>query len=224
MADSPKSLTVPRLTTAPTINAEWEKSPWESIVANPLAYYMGERPAHLPDVNFKMAYDTENLYVIFKVKDKNVRAVAETFHGPVWEDSCVEFFFAPASDASEGYFNVEINCGGTMLLNFQKEPRKDMVCFPEDACKKVTIAATHPKIVNPEITEEHEWIIEYSLPLAILEGYRPIVKPESGVIWRANFYKCADMTSTPHWLTWSFINLPEPNFHVPDAFGTIEFA
>ncbi len=224
MVDSPKSLTVPKLTTAPTIDANWEKSPWQSIVSNALSYYMGEKPEHLPNVEFKIAYDEENIFVIFKAKDKNVRAVAKEFHGAVWEDSCVEFFFAPASDASEGYFNVEINCGGTMLLNFQKEPRKNMICLPTEVCEKVEIAATHPKIVDPEIKEEHEWILEYRLPLSVLEGYRPIVKPESGVIWRANFYKCADMTSTPHWLTWSFINKPQPEFHVPEAFGVIEFA
>jgi len=43
------------------------------------------------------------------------------------------------------------------------------------------------------------------------------------VTWRANFYKCADSTSHPHWLTWSPVDHPTPHFHLPAFFGTLEF-
>lgn len=43
----------------------------------------------------------------------------------------------------------------------------------------------------------------------------------SGRIWTANFQKCADETSHPHWVSW--MPLPELNFHLPDFFGEIVF-
>ena len=46
----------------------------------------------------------------------------------------------------------------------------------------------------------------------------------AGQTWRANFYKCADASVFPHWLTWSRVGLPEPDFHQPAFFGTLEFA
>ncbi len=224
MPQSPKTLTVPKLTTPPIIDARWDKEPWSSIPSQTLSHYMGEKPQHIPETKFKVAYNSDAVYIIFNVKDRNVRALAKGYHSPVWEDSCVEFFFAPSGDISHGYFNVEINCGGTMLFNFQKEPRKNIALLPEAACDQVTIASTHPEIVHPEIKDGHEWTIEYRLPYSALEGYCDIVKPAPGVTWPANFYKCADMSSSPHWLTWSYVDDPTPNFHVPEYFGSIQFA
>jgi hypothetical protein len=56
-----------------------------------------------------------------------------------------------------------------------------------------------------------------------LERYCPVRPPEIRGRWRVNFYKCADRTSHPHWLTWAPVDSPAPNFHLPDAFGIMEF-
>ena len=44
-----------------------------------------------------------------------------------------------------------------------------------------------------------------------------------GARMTANFYKCGDKLQTPHFLSWNRIDLPSPNFHRPDFFGTLEF-
>jgi hypothetical protein len=36
-----------------------------------------------------------------------------------------------------------------------------------------------------------------------------------------NLYKCGDKCDTPHFLSWSPIGLPQPDFHCPDFFGEI---
>ena len=38
---------------------------------------------------------------------------------------------------------------------------------------------------------------------------------------RANFYKCGDKTAHPHYLSWSPIDTPKPDFHRPDFFGEL---
>lgn len=48
-------------------------------------------------------------------------------------------------------------------------------------------------------------------------------KPAPGTRWRANFYKCADKTSHPHWLTWAPVDYPKPKFHLSGFLGWIEF-
>ncbi|MCY3017686.1 MAG: carbohydrate-binding family 9-like protein [Planctomycetota bacterium] len=222
---SPKSSTykVAKLREAPVIDAKWDKAPWKDVKPLDVAQFMGRKPEHLPLTQAKVAYDDEAVYVIFKVEDRYVRAVAESNQSSVCLDSCVEFFFAPGNDVTAGYFNLEMNCGGTMLLNFQKVPRKDARPLPEKALNEVKVAHSLPKIVEPEITEPTVWTVEYRLPLAILGEHCPVTKPAPGVVWRANFYKCADKTSHPHWLTWSFIDRPRPDFHVPKDFGVLEF-
>lgn len=223
MTAFPKTLKVSRLTSVPAIDSSWDKKEWSTIEAIKIDNYMGRLPEHQPKTLAKMGYDSENIYVIFKVEDQFVRAVTDGFHEPVWEDSCCEFFFTPGKDIDKGYFNLEMNCGGTLLLHFNKVARKDMVEVDVADCKKIEISASLPPIIDPEITEPTTWMLEYKIPIAILEKYTTVEKPATGVTWKGNFYKCGDKTSQPHWLTWSVVDEPDPNFHVPESFGSLEF-
>jgi hypothetical protein len=78
-------------------------------------------------------------------------------------------------------------------------------------------------VVEPEIQEPVTWYIEYRVPFAVLETCTQFSRPRPGDVWRANLYKCADGTSHPHWLVWSPIVRPRPDFHVPDQFGHLVF-
>lgn len=201
-------------------DAVWDKEPWTGIKALTLKNYMGDKPKHFPLTKAKVAYDDEAIYVIFRVEDQYVRAVVKENQGPVFRDSCVEFFFSP--DGDRGYFNLEMNCGGTMLFHHQIKPRES-VHIDEELIEKVEVAHSLPKIVDPEIEEPVTWTVEYRIPFSILKKYADFITPEAGTVWRANFYKIADKTSHPHWLTWSPVQNPEPNFHLPQYFGEIEF-
>jgi len=214
---------VTRLAKPPAIDADWDKEPWAGIQPMFIDRYMGKKPTHIPTVQAKIAYDDEALYVIFRVVDQYVRAVAQKNQQEVCGDSCVEFFLTPGTDVSKGYFNIEVNCGGTMLCRHQVAPGKDKQALTQDECAGVQIAHSLPRIVDPEIVEPTTWTVEYRLPVALLEKYAAVTRPAPGVVWRANLYKCADLTSHPHWLTWAPIDWPEPNFHVPECFGVLEF-
>ncbi len=215
------SCNVTKVAEPPTIDANWEKSPWQSIEPLSIGRYRGEKPEHCPKTQVKIAYDDAAIYVIFRVEDRYVRAVAPEHDGKIWCDSCVEFFFTPGRDVDRGYFNLEMNCGGTMLLHFQKEPRKNSIHIPLSKIRKIQIAHTLPKIVDPEIEKPVTWTVEYRLPIAILEQYCRVDRPAPGTVWRANFYKCGEDTSHPHWLTWSPIEIHD--FHRPEEFGVMQF-
>ena len=206
------------------IDANWDKPAWKAVQPVELTHFMGDRPEHLPKTQAKLLYDDRAIYVIFRVEDRYVRAVAENHQDSVCRDSCAEFFFVPGMDPDAGYFNLEMNCGGTMLFNFQVVPRKDMTPLTSRELDRIDVAHSMPRIVDPEVTEPTTWTVEYRMPIDILADYRPgVVKPAPGVTWRANFYKCADRTSHPHWLTWSLVDKPRPDFHVPEYFGTLAF-
>jgi len=214
---------VHRLDESMRIDGNWEKVQWKKIEFIKLENYMGPLPDPFPKTQVKLCYDDNYLYVIFRVEDRYVRAVAKETNGRVWEDSCVEFFFTPGPDINQGYFNIEINCKGTLLFQYHKRNRtkEGFVDLPD--CNQLEIAHSLKKNVEEEIQEPVTWTLEYRLPFHILEKYMKVEKPGSGIIWRANFYKCADKTSHPHWLTWAPVDYPKPNFHLPQFFGFLEF-
>jgi hypothetical protein len=191
--------------------------------AEPIGNYMGEYPDHFPKAEVKLAYGDMGVCVMFRVEDRYVRAVAKRHQDSVCGDSCVEFFFTPGADSATGYFNLEMNCGGTMLFHFHPASRKDGVEVAGADCDRLRTAHSLPRIVDPEVEEPITWTVQYYIPFSLLSKFCEVAVPRPGAIWRANFYKCADNTSHPHWLTWSPVDFPTPNFHLPRSFGTLEF-
>lgn len=213
---------IARLKQAIKIDGNWDKHQWKKIKAIEINNFIRNDPEFRPLVHAKMMYDSENVYVIFHVQDRYVRSITTEINGPVWKDSAVEFFFSPNTAFPLNFFNLEVNCGGTPLLEYNPNPRIGPKPNAEDI-KKIEIGHSLPKEVDPEITEPLIWTIEYRIPLSMLENYSKISRPEKGVIWKANFYKIAETTSNPHYATWSPIDHPKPQFHLPQYFGTLIF-
>jgi hypothetical protein len=213
----PSVYNVKRLKKPMKIDANWNKPQWKKIKPVEVENYLGATPKFRPEVEAKMMYDDENVYVIFHVKDRYVKVVTKDIGGKVWTDSACEFFFSPDESLPLSYFNLEMNGGGTPLLGHRE--KKPVV---EDI-KKIEIAHSLPQIVDPEITEPVTWTLEYRIPLAMIGNYANVTRPKKGVTWRGNFYKIAEITSNPHYITWSRLPDNKPNFHQPPYFGILKF-
>ena len=205
------------------LDGAWDSAVWHRAGTAPVAHCVGGDFEHQPVTQARVLYDDQALYVAFRVEDRYVQAAAQTWHDKVCRDSCVELFFTPGEDTSVGYFNFEINCGGVMLAHFQPAPGENIRQMPLELCETIDIWSSMPHQVEPEIAEPTTWQVAYRLPLAILGHFLKITPPQTGVRWKANFYKCADKTSHPHWLSWAPIDTPGPNFHRPDSFGALLF-
>jgi hypothetical protein len=214
---------VARLNQPMKVDANWGKPQWKNIQSVNIINYMGTIPKFRPEAQAKMMYDEENIYVIFHVFDRFVRCLTKEYNGPVWEDGAVEFFFAPDSSLPLLYFNLETNCGGTPLMHFNLVPRKEFKELSKDDIKKIEIAHSMPQIIDPEMTDPVEWTLEYRIPIAMLVKYSTITHPKKGIEWRANFYKIAENSSNPHYITWSVVENNKPDFHLPQFFGKLRF-
>jgi hypothetical protein len=214
---------VARLAYPPKTGADWDRPPWQEIPPELIGNYMGGKPDHFPKTEVKIAYDDVALYVMFRVEDRYVRSTAAKHQDRVCGDSCVEFFFTPGPDVSRGYFNLEMNCGGKILFHFNSGVRTGRIEIPASDCEEIVKMHSLPCMVDPEIREPVTWTVAYAIPIALLSRYCQVSTPKPHALWRANFYKCADYTSHPHWLTWSPVDYPKPNFHLPRSFGVLEF-
>lgn len=201
----------------------WEKPEWAGVPSARIDCYPWHKGGWTPCTEFKLQYSKDYLYVIFQVQDQFVRSVYTTFNGPVCRDACVEFFFQPAPERSPAYFNIETNCGGTILFNSQTARMENVAPMSEQQAALLQIARSMPPVVDPEIPDPVVWTIEYRVPLALLEKCGAVTRPGPGVKWRANLYKCAENNSHPHWGSWALVGTPKPDFHQPDYFGTLSF-
>lgn len=211
----------------PELQGLWDGPVWGVVEPLDVANFLRDSSDHRPETQAKLLYDGDSIYGIFKVCDQYVRSRETEFQGEVWFDSCVEFFFQP--DGADGYFNFEFNCGGALLAHYNRidapgaEPPASSLS-PEDGCA-IGIYHSLPPVVEPEREEETLWLLEFSIPFSVLSKHAGEVRCVGGWAWRANFFKCAEANSHPHWASWSAVTEGDiPNFHQPECFGTIRFA
>lgn len=210
--------------------AKLDPALWSAAEQIVVAHFPWEDSGHRPRVSARVLWDEHWLALRFDVEDRYVRAVAQNFNDSVCVDSCVEFFVAPSADPEQNaYFNFEVNCGGTILLHrcastAERDGGQQSRSVTDEDGATIRIAHTLPKIVEPELEEPTTWAVEYHVPWSLFEAYFGAVTPGSGTTWRANFYKCGDGTSHPHWGSWSPVDTPRPNFHQPSSFQPIHFA
>ena len=156
----------------------------------------------------------EGLAVRFHVQGLDLRARNLGDNGRQWEDSCCEFFVQePGGDR---YFNFEINCIGK-ILGASGADRHGRVRQDPDALAQIRRITTLPEQEFDEAGTLRSWDIAVLIPFGLF-GADPACPPAS---LKANFYKCGDETAHPHFLSWSPIDTPQPDFHRPEFFGEL---
>jgi hypothetical protein len=209
----------------PKMQGLWDGAFWRHTQPLSVGCFRPEGSDHRPRTQCKLLHDEQNIYGIFRLEDRYVRCAHTQFQSDVWKDSCVEFFVQPKEGL--GYFNFEFNCGGALLASYVTNSErvdgrlKQSVPLTPDDDKQIRRFASQPSVVEPEIAQPLVWTLEFSLPFSVLEKYAGSLGTVTGQIWRANFYKCGNETSHPHWLSWA--PLPGRNFHDPSSFGNLIF-
>ncbi len=115
-----------------------------------------------------------------------------------------------------------------MLLWYIERPRRPDGTFekyaevPEDIARTITVSTSLAQPIRDEHPGPLTWTVSARVPLALFEAFTGPLGALSGQEWRANFYKCADECSHPHWGYWADIGA-RLDFHQPDRFGEIVF-
>ena len=175
----------------------------------------GEYP-YMPDAAVSIARSASHIVIWYRVNGLDLRAKAMEDNGPVWEDSCCEFFVGVPGDGT--YCNFEMNCIGTVLASKRKS-REEFTLFTEEQLGRIRRFSSLERREYDESGDIFSWRAAVCIPLELigLDGTR---LPDSV---RANFYKCADKTAHPHFLSWNPVEVPQPDFHRPEFFGKLEF-
>ena len=171
-----------------------------------------------PQVTFRIFHTGTVLMLRFDVAEHCTAAAAVADNGCVWQDSCVEMFLDVDGC---GYYNFEINCIGTLLLGHRRSRKVDVVHASPEVLSLVGRTSTLPHEPFAERRGDNRWAVTVAIPVSAL--FRHSFERWDGMEARMNLYKCGDDLSEPHFLSWSPIAAPSPDFHRPESFKPVRF-
>lgn len=167
-----------------------------------------------PLTSIAVAHSDTHIYIDYLVRCNYLRAVNYQNNSSVHEDSCVEFFVCPNGQLP--YYNFEFNCIGTVHAACRTDRHNGTPLSDEqlEKIKRYPSCGTRP---FEELEGLFTWNLLVAIPLDIM-GLKYEGKP---IKMKANFYKCADKTASPHFLSWAPIDTPNPDFHRPEFFADV---
>ena len=171
-----------------------------------------------PSVQFDISCTGEELHLGFRVREEAARAVCAKDKENIWEDSCVEFFFAPFDDGL--YYNFECSCIGRLYLccGSGREGRRFLPDEAYSAVRRRSSLGSEPFGLREGGVS---WELTLTIPAEALAFHR--LHSFEGLHARGNFYKCGNMLPRRHYLSWAPVHTPSPDFHRPEFFAPINF-
>lgn len=179
---------------------EWEKASVAEIAVNRWTGY-----AKAPRTTFQMLRSPEGIAVRFHTEETHLRAEVTEQNGEICTDSCVEFFLKP-DNHDLNYLNFELNPKGILHLG---------IGAGRGGRRHLTTDRAIFDIVS--VANEGDWTLKFFIPDSFLLSLFAKISP----VCKANAYKCGDFTDHEHYGMWSEVETVEPDFHVPDFFGTL---
>ncbi len=188
--------------------------PYGKLPQEPSGYidnYRWDSTGYCPKGELYLSYDKENLYIkLFAPITEELTILTTRDNGPVWEDNCLEFFFAPFGEEDD-YLNIECNPAAAMVIG-KGNDRHD----------RTSVVAYLKPLLAPktEIRAGEGWSVTYAFPFAaIREIFGKPFLAEKGAKFYFNAYLCGEKTPIMHFGSWSPIDTENPDFHRPEFFG-----
>ena len=171
-----------------------------------------------PQVKFNIAYNKDVIFLKFYVDEKYILAEKENSNDPVCQDSCVEMFVSPGLDGV--YYNIEISCIGTILIG-KGTGRADSKVIDAKYIDMIKRYSTLGDKTFEEKSGDFYWELTAAIPKEVFFDHK--ITSLEGANMKANFQKCGDNVTEPHFITWNPIETKEPDYHRPEYFGNLSF-
>ena len=186
-------------------------------VTNPIDTINWKEFSYRPGLKFRIGHVGNEIWLKYYVKEDHVLAQETNTNGAVHKDSCVEFF---VSVDGENYYNFELNCIGTIHLA-HGPGRENRKFVDPQTIEKIEVESTLGNKPFAERSGDFEWEMMIRIPVECFAFDN--IKSLNGLKASANFYKCGDDTTKPHFVTWNPVGTENPDYHRPEHFGKVEF-
>jgi alpha-galactosidase len=124
----------------------------------------------------------------------------------LWDRDVAEAFLQPDPSRPTEYKEFEVSPNGFWIdLDISPGQKPDLK------------SGMQRSVVLNE--KSRTWTAELAIPMKALTS-----RFDPGAVWRVNFYRVEGRVEPRGYYAWQPTGTPQPNFHVPSAFGRMRFA
>jgi alpha-galactosidase len=174
------------------------------------ADWQGKNADPQRETEVRLLWTRETLYLRFQAKYGVITVFADAEpngrRDQLWDRDVAEVFLQPTGSDRSRYKEFEISPNGMWI---------DLDIAPGE--KHDLKSELRRRVALNEVSKT--WIAELALPMkSLIERFDPAAR------WRVNFYRVEGASEQRFYSAWQPTGTPAPNFHVPEAFGTLIFA
>lgn len=199
-----------------------DEKTWLNVRPAPIANYLWEKDTvapYRPETHAQLCLTQDALHGRFVCYEQSPVIRYLGANEPVYLDSCVEFFLQPMPETDRRYLNFEFNAAGTLLLGLGVDRNNRDQSYGLEP-ERFSIVAERG--LADEAGRIY-WTLSFRIPLDWLAEVFPGFSATPGHVFKGNFYKCGSETPVAHYVSWSPVGVPTPDFHLSEYFGTLTF-
>jgi alpha-galactosidase len=162
------------------------------------------------ETRVRVLWSPQTLYLRFECRYRELHLFADSDpngrRDHLWDRDVAEAFLQPDPSRERYYREFEVSPNGMWI---------DLEIFPGGLAD---LKSGMQRSVGLD-EKSHVWTAELAMPMKSLTPHF-----DPAAVWRANFYRVEGTKDPRAYLAWQPTGTPQPNFHVPGAFGKLRFA
>ena len=187
------------------VQASWEKAPAIRFSSD----WRGRQADPQRETEVRLLWTRGTLFLRFVARYRELHVFPDArpdgWRDQLWDRDVAEAFLQPDARDPLVYKEFEVSPNGYWIdLNISHGETQEMD------------SGLRRRVVQD--AQAHTWTAELAIPMKSLS---PAFDPTK--TWRANFYRVEGKAEPRFYSAWSPTMTPQPNFHVPGAFGHLEF-
>ncbi len=185
--------------------AEWQNSKPISFSTD----WQGKNPDSERETRVRALWSPDTVYLRFECRYRELHVFEDSDangrRDELWDRDVAEAFLQPDPVRERFYREFEVSPNGMWI---------DLDIFPGG------LASLKSGLQRSVVLHERmrTWTAELAIPMKALTSHF-----DPAAAWHANFFRVEGKQEPRAYLAWQPTNTPQPNFHVPTAFGKMRF-
>lgn len=185
--------------------AEWQRAEPAVFCAD----WQGKNADPERQTSVRALWTSRTLYLRFECRYRELYVFDDSDpngrRDQLWDRDVAEAFLQPDASRPRYYREFEVSPNGMWI---------DLAIFPEGH-RDLNSGLTRSVWLD---RDAHTWAAELAIPMqSLTPHFDPTIE------WRVNFFRVEGPREPRFYSAWRATGTPEPNFHVPAAFGKMRF-